>query len=585
MHQGLRLKDPDRIVCDRGIFYEINVDLKEFALEAFVKYSPFFQFNRLWNINRGFLFLILAAATAFLIACGDDNGSSTSDPEDSSSSVCDDCENTPISSSNKAKSSSSKKQPKSSSSSKVKSSSSKVQNLSSSRLSSSKEQPQSSSSHENMATMTDERDGQIYKTVTIGTQTWMAENLNYETENSSCYNANEVKCSKYGRFYNWATAMDSAGTWGSNGKGCGYKSTCSPTSPVRGVCPSGWHLPSNAEFNTLFSIIGENWNKGEKLKSTSGWKSLGENNGNGTDDYEFNALPAGFWYVSINKPQFYGYNDQEGEFAKFWTSDEFMYGFEEEDDDGDRAYAMGLSAYLGDADISLNDKYNRISVRCVKDYPTTMTDERDGQTYKIVTIGSQTWMAENLNYETENSYCYKANEVKCSKYGRFYTWAAAMDSTGTWGPNGKGCGYEATCTPTYPVRGVCPSGWHLPSNAEFKTLFTAIGSSQYGYKLKSTSGWDTNDGSSGNGTDDYGFNAMPAGSYTAGSWKYTLSESDFSYDQEGEVAVFWTSDDNDVDDMEKYDYASTMELSYYVWYADIRRQIKYDRNSVRCIKD
>ena len=226
-----------------------------------------------------------------------------------------------------------------------------------------------------------------------------------------------------------------------------------------------------------------------------------------------------------------------------------------------------------------DDNSTKASDKIVVDSSGTMTDSRDGQTYKTVTIGTQTWMAENLNYaytgvpynysdntSDSTSWCYNNDASNCTKYGRLYTWAAAMDSVGTWTTNGKGCGYNKTCSPTYPVRGVCPEGWHLPTRAEFETLFTAVGGqSTAGNMLKSTSGWN----SSGNGTDAYSFSALPAGD---------RGSSGFYFD-EGENANFWSSTERNSDN------AYGMYLGYDDDGANLGYDGKNDGYSVRCVKD
>ena len=195
-------------------------------------------------------------------------------------------------------------------------------------------------------------------------------------------------------------------------------------------------------------------------------------------------------------------------------------------------------------------------------------DSRDGQTYKTVTIGSQTWMAENLNYETANSYCYNDNANNCSKYGRLYTWAAAMDSVGTWSKNGKGCGYGTTCSPTYPVRGICPEGWHLPTEAEFETLFTAVGGeSTAGKVLKSTTGWTTYSGITNE--DAFAFSALPAGYRNLNGYCYN----------EGDYAYFWCSTEGNTD------YAHNVNLYYGNGGAYLGSYSKGYGFSVRCLKD
>ena len=209
----------------------------------------------------------------------------------------------------------------------------------------------------------------------------------------------------------------------------------------------------------------------------------------------------------------------------------------------------------------------------------TMTDDRDGQTYKTVKIGTQTWMAENLNYayigvpynydshtSDSTSWSYCNDSAECSKYGRFYTWAAAMDSVGTWTTNGKGCGYKTACSPTYPVRGICPEGWHLPDSTEWYMLFYAVGGrSTAGLMLKSTSGWY----GSGNGTDAYGFSALSAGFRFSGGGFYT----------DGYLAKFWSSTE-----VNRYN-AYRIYLNKDDDHASLNGDAKAGGYSVRCVKD
>ena len=112
--------------------------------------------------------------------------------------------------------------------------------------------------------MIDERDGHIYKTITIdGKATWMAENLNYaylqptSTLDSSswCYENESDSCAIYGRLYIWSAVMDSAGVFSDDTKGCGYYADeenwyeCPVSSNVRGICPEHWHVPTSDEFS------------------------------------------------------------------------------------------------------------------------------------------------------------------------------------------------------------------------------------------------------------------------------------------------------------------------------------------------
>ena len=214
-------------------------------------------------------------------------------------------------------------------------------------------------------TLVDERDKKTYKTVVIGSKTWMARNLNYRYEEDSnrldftsfCYDNDPANCNSYGRLYTWAAAMDSAGKFSANGTDCGFGKTCSPTYPVRGVCPEGWHLPTKAEFDTL---LASRYDIQLVLKSTSGWNDFNNRNGNGTDAYSFSAYPAGYRDLNIyNNTTRYNVYYQVGNHAYFWSSTEIG---------EEQAYNMRLSVTnVGSREYDKDFKVKGFSVRCVKD--------------------------------------------------------------------------------------------------------------------------------------------------------------------------------------------------------------------------
>lgn len=181
----------------------------------------------------------------------------------------------------------------------------------------------------------------------------------------------------------------------------------------------------------------------------------------------------------------------------------------------------------------------------------SFVDPRDNKSYTTIEIGSQIWMEENLNYLMENSWCHGDNPANGDIYGRLYTWEAAMIA--------------------------CPSGWHLPSDDEWKQMELYMGMSQtnvdamglrgdgFGTMLKSTSGWLEN----GNGTNNYGFNAKPGGfRYVNGDWDFT-----------GYTAHWWTST--------VYDNDESYSRNVFYLNSEIERDFDHILGgySVRCVKD
>ena len=184
-------------------------------------------------------------------------------------------------------------------------------------------------------------------------------------------------------------------------------------------------------------------------------------------------------------------------------------------------------------------------------------------------IGDQVWMAENLNFDTDNSWCYGDAPANCAKYGRLYTWAAAVGGA----EDECGGGHECDLG-TGDVQGVCPKGWHLPSKAEWETLIVAVdgsiteytSSNTAGFKLKSAIGWKAYSGVTNE--DAFGFSALPAG--------HRLSD---EYYYEGILAYIWSSTEANSK------FAYYMDLYCANGYAKLYDDFKFIGSSVRCLKD
>ena len=176
-----------------------------------------------------------------------------------------------------------------------------------------------------------------------------------------------------------------------------------------------------------------------------------------------------------------------------------------------------------------------------------LVDYRDGNTYRTVTIGPMTWMAENLRYSTGTSAC-ESNEVE---YGCFYSWETAMSA--------------------------CPVGWHLSTKAEWETLFAIAGGGEVAANaLKSTSGWAVGAA----GTDDYGFSALPSGSYYNIDSRFRDTPRSASYwtsIEESSGKTYVAGIDNDVSI-----YSTTRDTTYI--FAQVRNTYHWGY-PVRCLKN
>jgi uncharacterized protein (TIGR02145 family)/uncharacterized repeat protein (TIGR02543 family) len=451
--------------------------------------------------------------------------------------------------------------------------------------------------------LTDERDGKTYRTAKIGRGTWMAENLNYKPAEggSSCREGKAGNCEKYGRLYNWNTAQK--------------------------VCPAGWYLPAIDDWYALAVYAGGQDIAGGKLKAAKGW--IDGYSGKNIDEYGFSALPGGSegeWLdegdIILGFGAWWTETTVSGGAASLritWYQDKLtglaaqksnMYSVRCVMDEG---WALTLTAEGGGTVSSVPSKtlfktgetaaitalpksgyvFSRWTGGKVADSTAavttvvaarsdmeitahfraapggasgTLADTRDGQKYRTTQIGEQVWMAQNLNYKTGNSRCYNDSASYCRKYGRLYDWNTAKTA--------------------------CPPGWHLPSLAEWEILATAAGGRikafykedddgacrNVGKALKAKAGWNRIIGRDRecNGTDEYGFAALPGG---GNYYDYSVDYDDNLFYDVKYSGFWWTATDK-ADDKDK---AYTMNIYNYadkLAYADYAQKHRF---SVRCV--
>jgi len=160
-----------------------------------------------------------------------------------------------------------------------------------------------------------------YKTVEIGSQTWMAENLSCDVEGSKCYDNSADSCAKYGRLYNWETAKK--------------------------VCPEGWHLPSDEEWTVLTDYLADS--SATKLKTPTGWSDYSDAVESGTDEYGFSALPGGHGYGV--------HFSAVGKNGNWWSATEH---------DAGTAWVRNMYHCSGSVAVNYYNKPFLLSVRCVQ---------------------------------------------------------------------------------------------------------------------------------------------------------------------------------------------------------------------------
>ena len=408
-----------------------------------------------------------------------------------------------------------------------------------------------------MPNLVDPRDKQVYKTVQIGDQRWMAENLRFKLKGTECYEKREAYCEQYGRLYTWAAAMMLIDYY-NHVSIKNFKVSSLSKRKYHDICPNGWHVPTNRDWYKLVRYVskkGMSDGTGISLKSSDLWEHE-MRVPSGSDEFGFNALPAG------EKNPYSGFMDM-GRSAQFWSNKEI-------DDVG--AYYWSLLYDTRSFEKVMTGKDMAASVRCVEDKlyeikeppppPVIVKPEVvkvQNKEVWTIHVGDQVWMAKNLDVDVPGSFCYGGDSTNCAKYGRLYMWSAAMKLPQEYGEKSARDSVKRT------HRGLCPNGWHIPSiydferlNAYIKDIDEAVG---VGTNLKARDVWPESDNSLP-GENGFGFNALPSGilpayaafvgkdsmtgfwstaekdSVSAFYWSIRYDEDDLMRDSSGKVAAF-----------------------------------------------
>jgi uncharacterized protein (TIGR02145 family) len=490
-------------------------------------------------------------------------------------------------------------------------------------------------------TFTDSRDGNVYKIVTIGNQTWMAENLRYlpsvtYPENGSnalpCYyvygyygnDAAEARTiqnyENYGVLYNQAAAMNS--------------------------CPSGWHLPSDAEWIELSSFLGVENDIAGYLKESgiSLWRGT---NTEATNSSGFTALPGGFRNISgrfegFNECSYWRSNTQfdtknswsstisdfDNHFNRFTNRNElgfsvrcvkntcqpvsppdFISGdsvvidsainvaYSTNNIEGATSYNWivpeGASIVTGQGTNSISVNFGtqggdvkvcavntcdssaytvktvRVETNDTISQPGEsglFTDTRDGTVYKTITIGNQTWMAENLRYLPTVSGPATGSLTEPANYVYGYNGSDVAEAKATENYRTYGVLYNKKAAETS-----CPAGWHLPTDAEWKQLSDYLGGDNLAsgkLRAEGTSSWaDPNT----DATNKSGFTALPGG----------YRSYDGAFGELNTSAYWWTATTDDSDPTFSFSRSVVNYINYFYRFTN-KNQFGF---SVRCVKD